>query len=228
MQRVMLWLSVVLVVVLAVASSALAAPLPVTYSSDLLTSACMTGSSGTAGNAADNNTGTFWQSSTTFPNWVRCDFGGTPRTIRRITIRAHSSSGFFPTDFRVEYSDDLSTWSVAATIGPESGWSVNETRTYSFGSVGVVSRYWRVIFTASTGTTVVVTELEMMYVISEDDPTATPTTGPTNTPTPFPDITSSVSDYNTVMDTYLPGYVGLLFLIALVVMFFVGMSQKGR
>lgn len=203
-----------------------AAPLAVTYSADLLTSGCMTGSSGTAGNAADNNTGTFWQSSTTFPNWIRCDFGGTPRTIRRITLRAHSSAGFFPTDFRVEYSDDLSTWSVASTIGPESGWSVNETRTYSFGSVGVVSRYWRVIFTASTGTTVVVTELEMMSVISEDDPTATPTTGPTNTTTPFPDISSSVSNYNTVMDNYLPGYLGLLFLIAAIVLLYV--ELKGR
>lgn len=224
---------VALILALSIFAAASAAPLPVTYSSDLVLSACLLASSSTSSTVTslgDDNNGTVWISGGAVPQWVRCDFGANPDAVRKVTIRASGVPNRAPADFLIEGSDNGSTWTTYASVTASIGWSAQEQRTFTFGTAGSVAthRYWRIYVTALNGDTATsMSEIEMMSVVSEDDPTATPTTGPTNTPTPFPDLPYSVSHYNEAMDEAgLNGYLEVALMIVLILGLFAGLSPK--
>lgn len=230
---------ILLVLLLSSFGVVLSAPSQQTYTSDLMTTSCLLASSTVSGflsYLADDDINSAWTGSGTMPQWVRCDFAGTPRLIRQISMRVNAPSNA-PSDYSVQYSDNASTWTTVATIGPEIGWSFGERRVHAWGPVGVHARYWRILISSTQGggtTLVVIKEVEMFEVVSEDDPTATPTTGPTNTPVPtptstaIPDMLSSVQTYNDAMQqSGLSGYLGIAFLIVLILMIFFGLARKG-
>lgn len=66
--------------------------------------------------------------------WIRLDLG--PFNQRAITelklISPNADFDRMPQNFRVEYSDDDSTWTTAYTAPAQAAWTANETRTYSW------------------------------------------------------------------------------------------------
>lgn len=68
--------------------------------------------------------------------------------VRRVVLSIATVANA-PAAFRVEYSDDGSSWSLAQAFSGVS-WVANETRSFAINDVGV-HVHWRVVFTASVG-----------------------------------------------------------------------------
>jgi hypothetical protein len=93
-----------------------------------------------ADNAFDNNAGTYWYSGDgidVLPEILGYDFGsGDDETVVQVAITADNSTGggdYAPEDFTIQYSDNGSSWTTAATVTGESPWSDGETRTFATG-----------------------------------------------------------------------------------------------
>ena len=90
--------------------------------------------------AFDNGTssGDEWIRSATGGCWISYDFGSAKDIIQVKLSASGSSLGFdatrYPKDFKIEYSDNGSTWTTAATYTGETGWTVGQTRKYLFGA----------------------------------------------------------------------------------------------
>lgn len=91
-----------------------------------------------AGNRAFNNDGTFTQWSSGgggMPEWVKYDFGaGQAKSIVEFTVRARgdgNAATMSPKDFKLQWSDDDSSYTDAIVVTNQTGWSAGETRTFS-------------------------------------------------------------------------------------------------
>jgi len=128
--------------------------------------------SGTADKAFDDNNTTFWGTDNgTWPHWLSVDFGsGVTKTIERVTLRNYFWYGNTIKAFKVQRSDDNSSWTDVYT-GQVA--DVNETQTFTFNN-NTAARYWRIYATSPNWDTDVwvnncgIRELEMM----ETSPTA--------------------------------------------------------
>lgn len=87
-------------------------------------------------NVVDDNLNTFWQTGTgdvkpTTPTWLVFDLGS-PKSIVEYTIRNSNSAAFTsPKSFDLQASADGSTWAPFKQAVPnQTGWVVNETRTF--------------------------------------------------------------------------------------------------
>ncbi len=96
--------------------------------------------------AFDDNPATYWDTGNSFsgnlPNFVAYNFGaGNTPTVVEFTIRASTlgPSDDPPKDFTLDYSDNGSTWTTAATFTNEIGWSSGEQRTYLSGLAPAIS-----------------------------------------------------------------------------------------
>jgi hypothetical protein len=115
-----------------------------------------------AANAFDDNTGiTSWISAeqTTGINgvsWIGYDFGSVKR-IKRVKLYHSSSAGWGVTSVKVQYSDNGSSWSDAATVAVyEAG-----TNTIDISDNGA-HRYWRLLANSNVTNRWQVYEIEMM------------------------------------------------------------------
>ena len=81
-------------------------------------------------NAFDGNTATDWANDGGFPAWLSYDFG-MPKPVDTVEIRARAYEGQGPTDFKIQYSDNNSTWVDAVTVTGAAAWGSLELRSYS-------------------------------------------------------------------------------------------------
>lgn len=98
----------------------------------------------------DYDVGTYYRKygTTEFIAWKYFD----PVEILEFKIQASPANGQeneAPKDFTLEYSDDGQSWTPAATVTGETGWSVSEIRSFSVTSPGA-HLYWKVNITAVT------------------------------------------------------------------------------
>lgn len=91
-----------------------------------------------ASNAFDDSNSTQWTSAATYPHWLQYDFGsGNDVAITEYTLRAKTEHvDDRPTAWRLEYSDNGTTWSTADDRAGEV-FAPAETKTFSFGGVQV-------------------------------------------------------------------------------------------
>jgi hypothetical protein len=83
-----------------------------------------------ATNAFDGNTGTDCQTSAT-PSTISYQFASAQAIVEyTVTASASLAAGYGPKDWTFEYSDDGSTWTVAARVRTQSLWTTTETRTF--------------------------------------------------------------------------------------------------
>ncbi|UYA98776.1 hypothetical protein P9A53_gp32 [Xanthomonas phage vB_Xar_IVIA-DoCa6] len=74
------------------------------------------------------------------------------KAVTKFTLKAGTGSSltnYTPRNFRLEYSDDGSTWTSAATLTDQRAWVANEERTFSVPSTGE-HLWWRLV-TLQTG-----------------------------------------------------------------------------
>lgn len=116
--------------------------------SDVCNSGTASASSGTAANAFDNNTATNWESSTGANAWLKYAFAS-PVDIVEYSIRKGTFSGEDPTEWQLEWSDDNSTWTVAAIERSVYTWSAGETKTFLVepASAATPAKFWRLNIT---------------------------------------------------------------------------------
>jgi hypothetical protein len=89
--------------------------------------------------AFDGNSGTYWERNVGAGAYIGLDFGGN-QDIIEVTLQAPpGSTQYMAKDFKVEYSDDNSSWTTALTKTGETSWSNSETRAYIFGSPSGIS-----------------------------------------------------------------------------------------
>lgn len=81
-------------------------------------------------NAFDGSTSTDWANNGGFPAWLAYDFG-TPKSIDSVRLQARSFTGQGPKTFKIQYSDDNSTWGDALTVTSAPTWASLEARTYT-------------------------------------------------------------------------------------------------
>lgn len=109
-----------------------------------------------AGNAFDNSAATKWASSgfAKGAEWLAYDFGaGVTREIVEVTITSWTSLTIeTPTRFRVQSSDDGTTWTTewraVKPTSTENQWAVGQTRTFrrpTDAERGASYRYWRLV-----------------------------------------------------------------------------------
>lgn len=88
--------------------------------------------SGSAPNAIDN-TSARWGLGSSFPHWLKVDFGAAnDKAIVEIAITTRSDfPDEGPRDFSLQYSDDDSSWTTAFSIWGVDDWTSGETRAFS-------------------------------------------------------------------------------------------------
>src|SRR3990167_1716759 len=106
-----------------------------------------------AWHAADDLTGTYWQSGTaasaTLPTQWKIDFGASnTKAVKSYSIRAMAGAlNFAPSRWSLQRSDDNVAWVTEDTQGSEINWAADEKRTYTLpgADTGTVEarRYWR-------------------------------------------------------------------------------------
>jgi hypothetical protein len=94
-------------------------------------------SSSSVGGAAevfDGSTSTRWASdfSGTWPQWVKQDFGATPRAINSVSFMDSHGADRAPGNFEMQYSDDGTTWTDAFAIADTGTWTINQTKTWNW------------------------------------------------------------------------------------------------
>jgi hypothetical protein len=112
------------------------------YTANLfLTKGTVTASSGTAANAVDNNTATYWAPASASANeYLQGDLGE-PERIRMCDITAHGS--YYPPDqIIIQYSDDNVNYITALFDERISGWGSPSYIRFYIHDVGA-HRYWR-------------------------------------------------------------------------------------
>lgn len=94
-------------------------------------------SSNSGDRAFDDNISTWWNIANGQPDenkWVGQDFGsGNEQDIVEISITSRDHSSYFnqtPTEFKIQHSDDGTTWTDALHVEGEATWTREETRTY--------------------------------------------------------------------------------------------------
>jgi hypothetical protein len=88
-----------------------------------------------AASAFDGNLATYWQTTSTPPQWIGYDFGsGNAKDIVEFTWTSRDSSGGItenPKDCQLEWSDDGTTWYPSYPAVSIPAWTPSQTRTYT-------------------------------------------------------------------------------------------------
>lgn len=112
-----------------------------------------------ASKAFDNLTGVedIWVSGSgqPSPQWLQYQFAA-PVEINEVLIRAASTTSRAeraPRSFKIQWSDDGTTWTDKWAVTDTSAWAINESRVYSVDDApgGTPHLYWRVYLTAVQG-----------------------------------------------------------------------------
>ena len=122
--------------------------------------------------AGDKNVGSYWQAyngvvgypNSGTPQWLKVDFGSSPKTVGAYTITTYSSNGYYnPTDFTFDGSNDNSTWTPLDTEVGASWVGYPSTRTFVVPAANRTSyRYYRVRITkTSSGLDGIISELNL-------------------------------------------------------------------
>lgn len=91
-----------------------------------------------------------WVTASGTAGWLKWTSSGTI-DVTSYALTARTSEGNrAPKNFTLEYSDDDSAWTAADTRTNITGWASQETRAFSFASVGA-HKYWRINVTAVDG-----------------------------------------------------------------------------
>lgn len=99
--------------------------------------------------AFDNNAGTIWTGSGSIPAWIGFHFTNAV-DVGEILIRARSdASGYQPSAFSIQYSDDGSSWTTAWSESGQTSWAVGTTRVFANAGPFGSHAYWRVYVTAN-------------------------------------------------------------------------------
>lgn len=86
-------------------------------------------------NAFDKNNNTAWGAFDNPVQWLRYQFPSTVAvSVVEITAENGGVAGVSasPRDFTIQFSDDGSTWTTAATITGQTGWTAGQKRTFTF------------------------------------------------------------------------------------------------
>jgi len=126
--------------------------------------------------AADDDNATYWQDTgnseaSTLPTWWNVDFSsngdtGNRKAVRSYSIRSTENAAFVlsaPKKWSLlssnwdtgTYATDTGKWTLTDTQGSETGWAVNERRTYRLPDADTgtidIKRHWRLYFTQIVG-----------------------------------------------------------------------------
>lgn len=101
-----------------------------------------------ASKAFDGNFSTLWHSGTgSLPQWLAYDFGSAVEVVGVRIMPRQENVNQSPKDFKLQYSDDGSSWADAFSIAGVTSWSLGIPQ--SFPSVD--HRAWRVLVTETHG-----------------------------------------------------------------------------
>lgn len=106
--------------------------------------------------------GASWNANT-LPGWIGWYFGvNGPQTVATFSIKADGTvPGFSPGTFTLEYSDDGSSWTTAASFSGIT-FTANQVKTFATGA-GSAHLYWRINVSAtSSGTTVLIQTIDLL------------------------------------------------------------------
>lgn len=113
---------------------------------------------GTASNAFDNNTATTWNPGATSSIWIGYDFGvGNEKNVVEYAIIAPNDASIdsAPKTFKLQWSDDGSTWTDASgSLGATNtvaDWILAQTRTFPETLASGFHRYWRLMCKTQNG-----------------------------------------------------------------------------
>lgn len=122
-----------------------------------------------AANAFDDNTGTFWWTSTARPNWIGYDFGaGNEKDIVEVSMAPRSDGYYYetPGDFKLQYSDNGTDWTDSQGWEGQI-WSSATARVFTSGT-----RRYKIVIThnnASDAGNIAIAEMEIHTSISGSD-----------------------------------------------------------
>lgn len=86
----------------------------------------------TPGNAFDGNPATDWANNGDLPVWLRYDYGaGGNKEIDTVMIESRAYLGQGPTNFKIQCSNDNSTWADRKTVTSAPVWGSNEQRVFT-------------------------------------------------------------------------------------------------
>lgn len=89
-----------------------------------------------ASKAFDDSNSTQWASNAALPSWISYQFPS-PVAVQEVAIistgAAYGDPGRSeaPKTFTIQYSDDGTAWTTAASPSDQTGWGLNETRLFS-------------------------------------------------------------------------------------------------
>jgi hypothetical protein len=106
-------------------------------------------------NAADENQVSFWRTASgasRVPTWLMAQLHAAEAVTRFELSAAQADNARMPRDFQLEWSDNGSTWTVAASFTNQAGWTALETRSFNTGlGAGDTHLYWRLYVSANNG-----------------------------------------------------------------------------
>ncbi|MHC4620559.1 MAG: ubiquitin-activating E1 FCCH domain-containing protein [Planctomycetota bacterium] len=141
-----------------------------TYTSDVCSGGTATADSETTGGEAtkafDDNTVTFWETTTAFPHWLQYDFGaGVTKKITKYTLQAcYAEPGRMVKDWTFLASNTGVFGGEEVTLDTQTnqtGWTASEKRSYTFANT-TAYRYYRINITAGNHSILRLNEMEMM------------------------------------------------------------------
>ena len=119
----------------------------------------LTVSAGTAGNAWDGNTSTYWNTGVTNSGSIRINFTS-PQIVNEYAIIGSATIASSPNSWRIEASSDTIDWITLGTVTGQNGWTDRQKRYYGIQN-DTAYLYYRLTFTAGNGNAIELAEIEM-------------------------------------------------------------------
>lgn len=99
------------------------------------TTASTTTSGSPAGNATDANNATAWSAAaSTTSGWIAYHFTAAQDIVEHAVTAPAATMTNAPKNWTIQYSDDGVTWTTAAIVGGQTGWTTNEQRVFTHSS----------------------------------------------------------------------------------------------
>ncbi len=119
--------------------------------------------------AFDNSNTNFWVGTGGGVDWLRVQIlSGDTEILESYAIKMGPTSARGPKNFTLEGSNDGSSWTTVDTRTNETGWSANETRTWTCATQTTAYAYFRVNITANNGDATY-TEINEFYLYTDSD-----------------------------------------------------------
>lgn len=105
--------------------------------------------------AFDGTNSSYWASSNPSPQWISYQFTSAKDIVQYVVSAPIGDQAHAPTAWTLEYYDPVGdTWTVADTRTGQGTWTSGEARTFTLAGASVIAdTYWRILVTASYGTT---------------------------------------------------------------------------